>query len=99
MTQKVNVTLTLTIDDEEVAGYLVLAASDDPIAWGLDGAQQLSDAVSTYILDALAPSYPEEPDADLEAFFDRYGGREWLKGVSIDADFADDDQGARRGQQ
>ena len=91
MSQKVNVTLTLTIDDDQVAGYLVLAASDDPVAWGLDTPAPLSDALATYILDALAPEYPEEPDADLEAFFDRYAGREWLKAVAIDADFAEDD--------
>ncbi len=85
MSQPITVTLTLTIDDEEVADYLVSVCEDDPGAWGLEVPKRLSEAVAGFIIDAIAPT----PDPEVGDFFDRYHVGDWLKAVTIDADFGE----------
>lgn len=94
MKHKINVTLTLTIDDYEVASYLVLAVSDDPAAWGLEAPKPLSEAVAGFLIDAIAPT----PDPEVGDFLDRYHARDWLKAAAIDADFGEDDQAGEGGR-
>jgi hypothetical protein len=95
MSQTIRVTLDLTVDDDQVAGYLVLAVSDDPIAWGLEAPKPLSEAVAGFLIDAIAPT----PDPEVGDFLDRYNAGNWLKAVAIDADYGEDDQDGEGGQQ
>ena len=95
MSQQVKVILTLTIDDQEVADYLVSVVEDDPVAWGLETPKPLSEAVAGFLIDAIAPT----PDPEVGDFFDRYHAGDWLKAATIDADFGEgDDQVGERGQ-
>ena len=94
MRERITVTLTLAIDDAEVADYLVSVCEDDPVAWGLEVPKQLSEAVAGFLIDAIAPT----PDPEVGDFFDRYHAGDWLKAATMDADFVEDAQAGEGGQ-
>ena len=85
---RIVVTLTVDLDDNQIAAYLAGQIAANPVT-GQQGDAPLHLDLATlgFLLDAVGPEFPEhyykEKDYEDNEFADFYYEREWLRGYTL----------------
>jgi len=81
--KKVAVVIEMSVTDQEVADYIVETVAANPQTWLRGEPFPLSDALAGFLIEAIGPEYPDDPDAEAERFFDRYHSGDWICPTAI----------------
>lgn len=88
--KRITVTLTIDLDDDQVADYLIERINANPLTRER-GASPLSLDYATldFLLDAVQPRHPQgrraAEDVVVDAFEELYQAREWLRNLQLSA--------------
>ena len=88
--KRITVSLTIDLDDDQVAGYLFERINANPLTKERGASPlDLDYATLDFLLDAVQPRYPQKhrtaEDVAVDAFNDLYHAREWLRNFQLSA--------------